>query len=462
MTDTRRTVIVGGGASGVLAAIALLRTGTPVTIVDSEPRLGAGVAYRTTSPYHLLNSPAKAMSAVAELPDDFVGWAGLANPDSFQPRWIYQRYLAESLEAADGRNGELNVAIGRAVSVHPGERGTTVRLDNGQTLTAAQVVLALGYRPPGTPHAIGTSAQAGGRYFADPWRPGVLHRLRPGEPVLLIGTGLTAIDMAMSIHRRDPDARIYCVSRHGLLPAAHPWQAAPPVTPLLPAPTSTRQLLHATRELIARCGDWQPVVDGLRSAAAPYWAALPEPERQRFLRHVNRHWQVHRHRMAPAIASAVGTMRGSGTLTVLAGQLRQVEPAGTGLTSLISTRSGGLTAVHCGAVLNCTGPGSAATGADPLVRFLRTTGLARLDPLATGFDVTADGALIGAGNQITPSLWTLGPPRLGTSWETTAVPEIRAQAAALATAIAERPVRSTVEPPRQAIGTDSHTVQESA
>lgn len=50
--------IVGGGASGVLAAIHLLRDEpVPVRIIMMEPRteLGRGVAHGTDEPGHLLN-----------------------------------------------------------------------------------------------------------------------------------------------------------------------------------------------------------------------------------------------------------------------------------------------------------------------------------------------------------------------------------------------------------------------
>ena len=50
MAGMRRVIIVGGGASGVLLAVHLLRhrpEGLIVTIVEKRPELGAGVAYAT-------------------------------------------------------------------------------------------------------------------------------------------------------------------------------------------------------------------------------------------------------------------------------------------------------------------------------------------------------------------------------------------------------------------------------
>ncbi|MGA8112191.1 MAG: FAD/NAD(P)-binding protein [Actinocatenispora sp.] len=441
MTRTRPVVVVGGGASGVLTAIALLRSGAAVTLVDGQRRLGAGVAYRTTDPRHLLNSRAGTMSAHEDDPRHFVDWCGNGDRDSFQPRWRYQRYLEDSLRAA-AAHGELDQVVGRATAVHPGE-DTTVLLADGGTLHASDVVLALGHQQPATPPAVADAGLAGdASYVSDPWAPGALDRLPAGAPVLLLGTGLTAVDAAMSIRRRDPDVAIYAVSRHGLLPTAH-GDALPPVPPTFPPPTTARGLLRMVRWAAVEHGAWQPVVDGLRLDAERYWAALPEVERRRFLRHVNRHWQVRRHRMAPIVADTVTAMREAGTLTVLAGRLQAVAPVGRRVEAVIGSPDGPLI-VHCGTIVNCTGPGTAATGTDPLVGFLRAAGLARLDALAVGFDVAEDGALLDADGRRSGPLWTIGPLRMGTLWETTAVPEIRAQAAALAHLLTESHALSVI------------------
>jgi uncharacterized NAD(P)/FAD-binding protein YdhS len=69
-----RVVIVGGGASGVLLAIHLLhgtRGGICVTSVERHADLGAGSAYATNNPHHLLNVRASNMSAFPDEPGHF-------------------------------------------------------------------------------------------------------------------------------------------------------------------------------------------------------------------------------------------------------------------------------------------------------------------------------------------------------------------------------------------------------
>ena len=124
--------------------------------------------------------------------------------------------------------------------------------------------------------------------------------------MLLVGSGLTAIDVALSLHARGHEGVIHAVSRHGRLPASHRSTAARPAPPCaLPGePTSltARGLLRVLRaELVvaaARGDDWRSVIDGLRPVTTGLWWGLPTAERERFLRHLARRWELVRHRMA--------------------------------------------------------------------------------------------------------------------------------------------------------------------
>ncbi len=51
--------------------------------------------------------------------------------------------------------------------------------------------------------------------------------------------------------------------------------------------------------------------------------------------------------------------------------------------------------------------------------------------------------MLDVSGQVVPGLYVVGPPRKGTLWETTAVPEIRGQAAVLAQSLPERVRRLT-------------------
>jgi uncharacterized NAD(P)/FAD-binding protein YdhS len=186
-------------------------------------------------------------------------------------------------------------------------------------------------------------------------------------------------------------------------------------------------------------GDWRSVVDGLRPHTQALWASLSEPERSRLHRHALRYWEVHRHRMAPEVAERIGALRRTGNLHVTAGRVLSVTPARGSAEVLIHRRGvAGVGAparfvIRAGAVIRATGPTERLSAAgDPLLDGLFRTGQARPGPLGLGLDVDGDGRLIGDDGEPSAVLWAIGPLRRGALLETTAVPEIRVQAAALA------------------------------
>ncbi|NUT20431.1 MAG: FAD-dependent oxidoreductase [Hamadaea sp.] len=421
-------VVVGGGFSGVVAARELVRTGWSVIMVDPQARPGRGVAYSTAARWHLLNSPVSAMSVDPDRPGDFLEWCRRRDSHTegsdFVARGWYGDYLTEALRAVDEvAPGKLTVHRGTVGRIFEASHtGLTVLLTDSVVLTADAVVLAVGNAAPRVPVAADESVRQLSAYIQDPWQEDVLARVGDG-PVLLIGTGLTAVDVALSLAGRE----ITAVSRHGLLPRAHAPSVRREIVP--PAATSVAALLHWVRDQAAATGDWRGVMDGLRPHWDRMWRGLPEHEQRRFLRHVARYWEVHRHRMAPQVAASVEERRQDGSLRVRAGEVCGLRPLPDGRIEAVikGTR---LETRAFTAVVNCTGPGR-LTERDPLVRSLVADGLAAPGPHELGLAVDEHGAVLGRSHRA-PALFALGSARRGRLWETTAAPEIREQARALA------------------------------
>jgi uncharacterized NAD(P)/FAD-binding protein YdhS len=440
----RHTVaVIGGGCAGVLVATQLLRcTDDEVVLVDPAGP-GGGVAYDAAQPWHLLNSRAGAMSAHPDDPGHFVAWARAdgqaATADTFLARRTYGRYLRAVLEAADAAApGRLRLHRARATGVHADAAGVSVRVQpdaadgsrtvrRAGTVRADRAVLAVGSpagaRPAGAPD--GHPA-----YLADPWRPDAFAAVPADGPVLLVGTGLTAVDVALTLAARGHRGPVVAVSRRGLLPQAHTAAGNAPTIPELDGAAGLRGLLHTLHAAACGAPDWRTVVDGLRPHLDRIWSGLTPHEQDRFLRHAARQWENHRHRMAPGIAAQVAWLRAEGALDVRAGTLAGVAPAGAGLAVTLADG----TTTRYAAVVNCAGPGRLPAAAGPLVGALLAAGTARVGPHGLGLDVDGTGALIRASGQADPRLTLVGPLRRGRLWETTAVPEIRAQAASVAAA----------------------------
>ncbi|GAA4577547.1 FAD/NAD(P)-binding protein [Planotetraspora kaengkrachanensis] len=464
--------IVGGGASGTLTAVHLLRhaadsrTALRVVLVDRYGRHGMGQAYATEDPDHLLNACADKMSAIADDPGHLLRWARASGLDAagsdFLPRAVYGRYLRDVLSAAENDaspdavvtrvTGEVS-SVSRSLPGRP-----VVHLSGGGRIDADAVVLALGNtRPARLPQV---TEDVAGRYVGDPWAPGAIAHIGDGSSVLVVGTGLTMIDVAITVTRGRPGTTVYALSRHGLLPRAHRCPAGPPApVPIPDDATRLTDLLRAVRTAVtAGDGEWHSVMDGLRPHVPALWGRLSLDDRRRFLGLVARYWEVHRHRIPPSTASRVSLLRAEGRLEVVRGRLTGTTAAEDGVVAHVD-EEGTPRDLRVGWVVNGTGPASDVSR-DPFLSGFFAAGLGRPDALGLGLDADDGGAVLDVWGRPSERIFTLGPTLRGTRYETTAIPEIRAQAAGLAARLVAAvrsgsrsypPVHGTGRPRRQGI-----------
>ena len=467
----RHIVIIGGGVAGSLLALQLTRLpGGPwpldVHIVEPRPRLGPGTAYATDRPEWLLNVRSTGLSALPDVPNHFVDWLrqqGVADcPNGFCPRQVYGRYL-ESLLApaltAPAPNGvRLHWHQTRAVAALPLSGpgpALRVQLADGTSLDAHATVLALGNFAPALPAQPAADYAAHPRFHANPWAPGALHRIGPTDSVLLIGTGLTALDVLVALRADGHQGPLLAVSRHGHWPAAH---APAPVAPYpnfyathLAGLRTVSEVLRAVRQQVAQGTaegyNWRAVLDALRPDLGRIWAAWPLAERRRFLRHLATRWSNLRHRNPPQNAAVLDELLTSGRLQVHHGRVRQLQPRGDAQLAVRLTRHYVSTELAADHVVLCTGPQlDYAQLTDPLVVQLRQAGQLVPDTLHLGISTTAEGALLNTAGHASECLFTLGPSLRPLWYESTAVPELRQQAATLATLLAQRFARSIAQP----------------
>jgi uncharacterized NAD(P)/FAD-binding protein YdhS len=419
---TLRVAIVGGGFSGTMMAVELVRLGrTEIVLIEKRVRPASGMAYSTEEGSHFLNVRADNMSAFADAPDHFARWAGgrgLGQPNGFIRRRDYRRYLEELLAQAE-RSGKLRLVRDTAIGVAADADGLVVALGSGGRIGADQAVLAGGNYPGRLPAALGLPEE---RLVHDPWSTdgaGAIRRMAAdlrGE-VLLLGTGLTMVDVALTLEDAGFGGRILALSRRGLVP--HGSQAVG-ATPLDWAPPAQlRDLFREIRHRSAESG-WRSVVDGLRPHTIPLWRGFTDAERRRFLRHARPWWDVHRHRIAPESSARIQRLKEVGRLEVMAGRIASAD----GGRIEILRRGGGRVERAVDAAINCTGPaGEIARVGDPLIRQLLASGLARPDALGLGLEVDAHSRVMGP----TEGIYAIGPLTKGAFWEIVAVPDIRRQ-----------------------------------
>jgi uncharacterized NAD(P)/FAD-binding protein YdhS len=417
--------VVGGGFSGVMVAANLARHASErlsLALFESG-ELGRGVAYGTKHAQHLLNTRAQAMSAFTDDPDHFVRALGInGTPRSFASRRVYGDYIAGIARQAFERPRFSNVKD-RVASIERTTDGTFVlKTETGTEFEAFCTIVATGNALPNDDFLPLSIVRHPG-YVADPWR--FDYRVVGGR-VLLVGSGLTALDALVALEASGHRGFVDVVSRHGLFPEVHDEASTPyDVVPALDARTA-RTLLRSFRRQIrdaaARSFGWQSVLDAIRPESEALWKRLPVDERRRFDRHLRARWERHRHRAPAAVDAVRERYAASGKLRVYAGRVVASE---LGRVS-VRLATGETTELMPDWIVNCTGTGKGARlYRDPLVSDLIANGLVARDPLGYGL------------RSRVANLWLAGPLQRGTRFESTAVPELREIAAGVAVEVIE-------------------------
>jgi uncharacterized NAD(P)/FAD-binding protein YdhS len=442
----RRIAIIGFGFSGLMVvAHAVRRAQVSHTFYVVSDGQGFGTAYTTTNPEHLLNVRAQNMSAWADSPDDFVQWLRSAeaalvknnygitrdfDAQDFVPRLLYGAYLesiwrdAQTLAAT--KKIVLKLVPSRAAAAHK-HNELVVLTERGDAIAVDEVVLATGHEvKPILPRVVSP------HIIQNPWSAGALEDAAHWQsPVMVVGTGLTAVDMVLSLRRAGYAGEIVATSRRGYLPQAQtiPHAVFSFTDNEIAAQQNLQQFVRLVRQKIREVGDWRVVVDALRPHTQTIWQRLTNPEQERFLKRLMPWWNTHRHRMAPEIAIRLEAEIAAKTLRIVVDKRLDVR-AENG--DLIWKHGSGKVCVS--RILNCTGMElSLSRSSSPLLRQLAADGM--VEPHVNGLGVAADmhHRAWGAAH---PSMYVIGSLLTGQLLESTAVPELRVQAAAIANQIA--------------------------
>lgn len=425
--------IVGGGFSGAMVAAHLARAGgshlTVRLFEASDEEIGRGAAYGTLHPEHLLNTRAAAMSAYPGDPGHFVRWLGAgASADAFVSRRRYGEYIVEIARRALASPLFTTVRAG-VTSVRRSGDGYIVTTACGVPFSARAIVLATGNARPNDDFLPAELLERRG-YVGDPWR---FDYRRVRGDVLLVGSGLTAIDALVALESADHRGSIHIVARRARFPEVH---AARPetygVVPVLDA-HDARSLVRSFRRHVegaARRGhDWRAVVDAIRPEGEVLWKRLSAAEQRRFDRHVRAIWERHRHRVPAELDAARKRLLQSGRLVVHAGRVAGFRCGSV----FVERRDRSILALRPEWIVNCTGTGRRGRiFGDPLVAQLVRDGLAVPEQLGMGIRVEPGGAVIGRDGRAVDRLWVAGPLARGSRFESTAVPDLRVCAEAVA------------------------------
>ncbi|MDP1618118.1 FAD/NAD(P)-binding protein [Phenylobacterium sp.] len=437
MSSRPTVAIIGAGFSGLLTALHLLADpeGPQVRLVEKAGAFARGTAYSTGNARHILNVRVANMSAFPADPQHFQHWLdrrpGWQARAGFVTRGCYGDYLQDMLwQAAESpaAAGRLLLEADEVTDLRREGAGWRLTLAMGREFSADAVVLALGVTPPALPTGATEDLEACSRYIADPW--GASSTLPEGDgPVLLLGSGLTMIDVALSLEEQG--RRMVAISRRGLSPMPHAEGDVTPVTAEY-AGSPAKVLRQAQRRRAD--GDWRQVIDGMRPHVAGLWRQWGPADRRRFLRHLRPWWEAGRHRMAPSVARGIDQMIARGQLTIHAGRTIAIDPGFEQVHVTWRAKGEKLTRRRAfDALINCTGPGAdLQRSGSPLILSLLAQGVIRPDPCQVGIDVDSEGRVLDLTDLPLDHLRVVGALSRAARWEITSVPDIRVQAAATA------------------------------
>lgn len=434
--DPYDIAIVGYGFSGGMVLAQLVRRAVQplrIAIIDDSPHAKRGTAYGTAHNEHVLNVRASNMGAFDDDIGGFYAWLssaqGLAaanarditrafSASDFAPRALYGDYLAitqhDATQIAQQKHIRITHFKHAVTQLVQQDDTSIVTLDDGTVLQAKKLVLATG-------NVFSTPADAA--IDRTPWFAPLRGITTPR--VALVGSGLTAMDTALSLIENHYEGEICILSRSGHMPQPHVPPGSAPLTlnidGLLHGRLSARlKLLRSmVQHITANGGRWHDVIDSLRAHTTTLWKSLSIDDQQRFMRRLFTLWNVHRHRIDPVLHARI----------TAAPNVRHLIAAFAG------ADANGITVTHAGAaqhiaarpVFDCRGPSYrslpafiAAAARDGIVSTHLISGLQ-----------TMDGKYRVSAAHHAP-VYAMGALLLGERFETNAVPELRVQAREIA------------------------------
>ena len=460
LMNMKKIGIIGGGFSGIMTAVHLIEKATiplKIDVYDKENSFARGVAYNPISKKHILNVIASRMSAYLNKPDDFVDYVMGVNEfqnfdrsiisNSFLPRYLYGDYLTQIWEkskaVARSKNIEVNEYATEIEDINEIASGIEFLLSSGETRIYNTCVLATGNQLPSN-LKLPKSILESNLYSQNPWNSDVVKDIEGCKRIVILGNGLTMVDMVISLLEHSYKGEIISISPNGfnILPHRHNGMKYEEFKKELSSEMGLKDIFLQLKKhirILRRFGiSAEPIIDSLRPQTQEIWKRLSLPEKELFMRRFRHLWGVARHRIPLHMHDLIQKLRIDGSLKVIAGKLLDVEPSNQALRlKYLDKHSKSIKEIECDRLINCTGPESQIQNlqASILKRMLER-GMIRQDELKLGIQTDTNTYQIQNPNgKYYNQIYTLGSNLRGELWESTAVGELRLQAERLAEVI---------------------------
>lgn len=288
--------------------------------------------------------------------------------------------------------------------------------------------MALGNFSPAHPRSTKNEFIASANYFHNAFSKDVISHVISKKNITIVGSGLTMIDIVVSLYHQKYTGVIHVISPHGYMPQAHSKLPLSPISSYIDTSKTytlteltsmvNLQIKKAKKENI----HWHCVIDALRPHVQHLWQQLSTAEKQQFFRHLRHKWGVARHRASVESIDVIQKLIDYGKLSLIKGRIHSISTTINSFSISYKNNATDLLTFNTEAIINCTGPESNFEKINSsLIQQLLKNNLIEVDDIKYGIKANSEG-------KISNNLYTLGPPLKGLLWESTAIPEIRMQA----------------------------------
>jgi uncharacterized NAD(P)/FAD-binding protein YdhS len=175
-------------------------------------------------------------------------------------------------------------------------------------------------------------------------------------------------------------------------------------------------------------------VDSIRPVSQAIWRTLTPRQREQFLRHLSRFWDVHRNRMAPFVGRLVTQWQEEGRLTAVKADVAAIRSTGDEV--IVSDAAGRSWSADRVAI--ATGPDTSCDK-NRLVAHMHDSCLVTPGPCGIGINLEpSTHRVIDATGTVNLSMYVIGTPTKGVLFESTGMPDIRNSAVVIAESIRDR------------------------
>lgn len=450
--------IIGGGFSGTMTAVHLLRNSIEpieIIIINERESFNKGIAFNPYSKKHLLNVSTAKMSAFSNEREHFLNWIMKQEDfkskdktivsNSYLPRYLYGLYLSEvwneTIILPNSKKNKIKIIDDYVIDLDAENNFYSLWLSNDEKIIVDACVIANGNQVPRNPKIKNMIFFSSKNYFQNPWDIKSVTNINSDQPVLILGNGLTMVDTVLGLIENGFTNQIFSISPNGfnILPHRHNGMKYSKMVEELSGDASLFEIVKLFNKHIKEVREFglsaEPIIDSLRTQTQLIWQRLTTAEKKIFMSRLRHLWGGARHRIPLHTHDKIQHLRIENQLHIFAGKLIDITEEKDNLKiSFLNKKHKKEEVLKVSRVINCTGPESDLMMIEK--SFLKNCflkGIISQDELKLGINADPDSLeVLDKNGKKNSNLFTLGSNLRGLFWETTAVNELRAQAEKLA------------------------------